>query len=128
MAVHRGAGEGVDIDRNGLARPYIGQLRFLVIGGDIDGLQRHDRHQLGAGLDILADPQGAHAHGTVDWRRDRRVAEVELGLMRHRLLLGECRIGVGELRLEDADLLFGDPDTRGVVLQRCLLLANVGLR
>jgi hypothetical protein len=33
-----------------------------------------------------------------------------------------------ELRLEDADLLFGDPDTSGVVLQRGLLLANVGLR
>src|SRR3984893_8871184 len=47
--------------------------------------------------------------------------------MLHRLLLDECRVGPGELRLEDADLLFGDPDTRGVVLQRCLLLANVVL-
>jgi hypothetical protein len=57
------------IDRDGLARPYIGQLRLLVLRHDIGRLQRHDRHQLGAGLDILADPQGAHAHGTVDRRR-----------------------------------------------------------
>jgi hypothetical protein len=102
--VHRSAGEGVDIDRDRLARPHIGQLGLLVIRGDINGLQRHDRHQLRAGLDILADPQGAHADRAVDRGRDRRIAEVELGLMLYRLLLGERRVGLGELRLEDADL------------------------
>jgi hypothetical protein len=124
--VHRSAGEGVDIDRDRLARPHIGQLGLLVIRGDINGLQRHDRHQLRAGLDILADPQGAPADRAVDRGRDRRIAEVELGLMLYRLLLGERRVGLGELRLEDADLLLGSPDPRRVVLQRGLFFANVG--
>jgi hypothetical protein len=46
----------------------------------------------------------------------------------HRLLLGERRVGLGDLRLENADLLLGGGDNRGVVLQRGVLFANVGLR
>ena len=48
--------------------------------------------------------------------------------MLHRLLLGERRVGLGELCLEDVDLLLGDGDNRDVALQRGLLFANVGLR
>ena len=111
-----------------MARPHIGQLGLLVIRHDIDRLQRHDRHQLRAGLDVFPDPQRPHADGAVHWRYDRCVAEVELGLMLHRLLLSERRVGLGELRLKDADLLLGSPDTRSVVLQRGLLFTNVGGR
>ena len=42
-------------------------------------------------------------------------------------MLSERRVGLGELRLEDADLLLGGCDNRGVVLHRGVLLANVGL-
>ena len=78
---HLGAGKRVDVDRDRLAGPHIGQLRLLVICDDVHRLQRHHRHQLGAGLHVLADPQGADADSAVDRRGDRRVAEVKLGLV-----------------------------------------------
>ena len=124
MAVHLGAREGVDIDRHRLAGPHIGELRLLVIRDDIDRLQRHHRHQLRAGLDVLADPQSANADCAIDRRRDRRVAEVEFRLVLHRLLLGECRVGLGELCPENADLLLGGGDNRDVVPQCGLFFAE----
>ena len=57
-----------------------------------------------------------------------RVAEVELRLVLHRLLLGERRGRLGDLRLENANLPLGGGDNRDVVLQRGVFFANVGLR
>ena len=116
------------MDRDQLAGAHIGQLGFLVIRSDIDALQRHHRHQLGPGLDVLPDPERSDAHGAADRRRNRRVAEVKLGLVLHRLLLGECRLGLSELSLQNADLLLGSRDTGAVMLECRRLLANVGLR
>src|ERR1700719_2613918 len=48
--------------------------------------------------------------------------------MLHSLLLGECRVGLRELRLKNADLLLGGGDNRGVVLQDGLFFSNVGHR
>jgi hypothetical protein len=128
MAVDYSAGEGVDIDRDRLAGLHIGQLRLLVIRDDIDGLQRRDRHQLRAGLDVFPDSQSANADRAIHRGRDRRVAEVEFGLVLHRLLLGERRVGLGELSLKNADLLLGRGYNRGVVPQCGLFFANIGLR
>ena len=72
--MHAGAGKGIDVDRHRLTGVHVGQLRFLVVGGDIDRLQRHDRHQLRARLHILPDPQRARADRAVHRRGDRGVA------------------------------------------------------
>src|SRR5450755_3838696 len=128
MSMYYSAGEGVDIDRDRLTGLHIGQLRLLVIRDDIDGLQRCDRHQLRAGLDVFPDSQSANADRAIHRGRDRRVAEVELGLVLHRLLLGKCRVGLSELALKNADLLLGRGYNRGVVPQCGLFFANIGLR
>ena len=128
MAVHRGRGKSVDVDRDGLAGAHIGQLRLFVIGNNVDGLQRYDCHQLRAGVDIFADPQGADPHGAVDRRPDHGVAEVQLGLLLDRLLLGERGLGLGELCLEDADLSLGNTDTLGIALQCGSLFTRGGVR
>ena len=63
-------GEGIDLDLDRLARPHVGELCLLVVGHDVDGVQRHDRHQLRPRLDILADPQRARADGAILGCRD----------------------------------------------------------
>ena len=79
--VDRDAREHVDFDLDRLAGPHVGELRLLVVGDDIGGGDRHDRHQLRACLHILADAQRAVADDAVDRRDDRRVGEVQLGLV-----------------------------------------------
>src|SRR6185437_2284813 len=49
-----------------LAEPHPPQLAFLEIGVDIGGLDRHHGHQLGAGLDPLADLGGVLGDDAVD--------------------------------------------------------------
>jgi len=46
----------------------------------------------------------------------------------HRLLLGERRVGLSELRLENADLLLSGSYNRNVMLLHGVFFANVGLR
>ncbi len=69
---------------------HMGELRLLEVGDDIDRMQRHDRHQLRAGLHILADAQRARADRAVDRRGDRGVGEIELRLRRPRLRRGRA--------------------------------------
>ena len=90
---------------DGLARVHVGELRLLVVGDDIGAVGRHHRHQLRAGLHVLADAQRAVADHAVDRRDDRGVAEVEFGLVLQRLRAGQRRLGLGELGLEQVDLL-----------------------
>ncbi len=89
MALDGRAGEHVDVDLDRLAGLHVGELRLLEVRDDIGRVDRHDRHQLRAGLDILADAQRAVADHAVDRRGDRRIGEVELGLVLHRLVVGE---------------------------------------
>ena len=79
----------VQLDR--LAVAHMGELGLLEIGDDIHCIERHHRHQLRAGLHILADPERARADRAVDRRGDLRVGEVQ-----RRLLLD--RAGAIELR------------------------------
>ena len=55
-----------ELDR--LAVAHMGELGLLEIGDDIDLIQRHHRHQLRAGLHVLADPQRPRADGAFDRR------------------------------------------------------------
>ena len=57
------------------------ELSFLEVGDHVGGIDRNDGHQLGTRRDILPDPQRARADRPIDRRRDRRVAEVQLGLL-----------------------------------------------
>ena len=83
----------VDVDR--LARPHVGKLGLLVVGDDVDRAQRHDRHQLRAGLDVLPDPQRPRADRAILGRDDRRVAEVESRLLLDRACMLQRRLGLG---------------------------------
>src|SRR5262252_7786813 len=47
----------INADRNGLSGPDVRQLRLLVVGDDIGGICRDQRHQLRARLNVLADTQ-----------------------------------------------------------------------
>jgi len=125
--MHDRAVKGVDIDRHRLAGTHMRQLRLHVIRGDVDGVQRHDRHQLRTWLNKLADLQRAHAYRSVERRGDRRVVQVELGLMLVRLLLRQGRARLLELPLKNGDLLLGAGDPRFVAVELRLFLDDIGL-
>ena len=80
-------GEGVDLDLHRLARPHVGELCLLVVRHDVDRVQRHDRHQLRAGLHVLADAQRPGADRAVLGCDDRRIAEVQPRLLLHRVCM-----------------------------------------
>src|SRR5689334_8988873 len=107
MTLERHAWETVDLDFGRLTRTHMGELRFLVVCDDVDGMHWHYRHQGRAGLHELADAQRPRAYRAVDWRADRRVAEVQLGLVP----VGEAaiagRLGPRALRLEHIDFALG---------------------
>ena len=86
----------MQLDRLSIA--HMGELGLLEIGDHIDRIQRHDRHQLGAGLHILADPERARADRTVNRRGDLRIGQVQ-----RRLLLD----GAGMIELRDRLGAFG---------------------
>ena len=75
------AREHVDLDLDLLARLHVGELRLLEVRDDVGVGQRNHRHELSARLHILADAQRAVADGAVDRSDDRRVGEVQLGLV-----------------------------------------------
>ena len=76
-----GAVEAVDRDFDRLAVAHMGELGLLEVRDHIDRVERHHRHQLRAGLHILADPQRARADGAVDRRDDLRVGQVQRRLL-----------------------------------------------
>ncbi len=98
------AGERIDLDVDRLSGPDVGELRLLVVGDDVGGGDRHHRHQLRSGLDVLANAQRAGADDAVDRRDDRRIGEVQLGLMLQRLVACARRLRLSELGLQDIDL------------------------
>ena len=118
MAVHDLAREHVDRDRDRLALMHVGELGLLVVRHHIGASGRHHRHQLRAGLHELADAQRAVADHAVDRRRDRRVAEIEFGLVLQRLRAGERRARLNDFGFQQIDLLFGRRQVGFVADQR----------
>jgi hypothetical protein len=112
------------------SKQAIGLAGFSISAtfGDIDPVQRHDRHQLRTRLHILADLYGAHTDGAVERRGDCRVAEVEFGLPLDRPLLQQIGTGLLQLSMEDGDLLLCAGDASGVSRPQRLCLQHVGLR
>ena len=107
MAVIGAAREGIDLDIHRLAGPDIGELRFLIVGDHIERARRHDRHQLSAGLNILADAQRAVADRAVDGCGNGRIGEVQFGLMLDGLVMGERRSCLSKLGIQELDLFDG---------------------
>ena len=70
-----GAAVGVHLDFSGLAGAHVFQLRFLVIGGDPDFVERDDGEQLLAGLHVHSD-FGVFADHAVHRRDDFRVLKI----------------------------------------------------
>ena len=128
MAVHDLAREHVDRDLDRLAGMNVGELRLLVVGDDIGAVGRHHRHQLRAGLHVLADAQRAVADDAVDRRDDRGVGEIELGLVLHRLGARERRLGLRELGLQQVDLLRRGGEGGGVARECGLRAGDPRLR
>ena len=67
----------VNRHERGLARVHFFQLRFLEIGHD-PHIRRHKRHDLLAGLQIIADFNLLSRHAPVAWRKDFRVGQIQL--------------------------------------------------
>jgi len=80
-----GAGDiqaGIHVERNPdpLTAADVAQLGLLVVGDQIDIMDRHDRQQAGAGLDILPDADRPVADRTGDRGVERRVRQAQSGL------------------------------------------------
>ena len=85
--------EAIDGELDRLTVAHMGELGLLEIGDHVDRIQRHHRHELGAGLDILADPQGARTDGAVD-----RCGNLRIGQVERRLLLDRAGVPVEEFQ------------------------------
>src|ERR1051326_5095341 len=116
-ALQMHAPEGVDRDVGALAAEHAADLRLLEIGDDVNAVaHRDDRHQLRARLDVLPDPRRAVANRAIDRRGNRRVAQIELGLIERGAIVLQCRLGDAALSFEHRDLLCGLIERRLVVL------------
>ena len=71
----------VDLDLDRLAVADMRELRLLEVRDHVDCIQRHDRHQLRAGLHILSDPERARADRAIHRCLDLRVGKIERGLL-----------------------------------------------
>ena len=85
----------VDMQIDRLADAQIAQLRLLEIGIDPDFIERADRHQILADLNIIARIDIPARDDTVDLRGDVAVAEIQLGLSE--ISLGGFELGLGLL-------------------------------
>ena len=117
MAVDPRIGERVDGDVHRLTRAHPGQLRLLEVRHEVDRIERHHGHQLGSGLDVLADPQGPGADRAIDRGGDGRVAQVEPGLLFGGAIMLQLRRGFGPGSLQHVDLLSGSGERRACLQQ-----------
>ena len=85
----------VDIEIDRLADAQIAELRLLEIGVDPDLVERADRHQILADLDVVARIDVSARDDAVDLRDDVAVAKIELGL--GEIALGDFELGLGLL-------------------------------
>ena len=84
-------GIGVDGDLRRLAGLQVLKLRLLEVRVDVDVLQRHQRHQPRAGLNVFAGLRRAVADDAVEGRAHDRVVEVEPAPCRRRACPGRER-------------------------------------
>ena len=111
---------GVDHDADRRALADAGKLRFLEIRDHIHRSERHHGHELGAGLHVLTDAQATVTDDAVDRRSDIGIAEVQLRLLLHGLIMLQGRFVLGELRLQHDDLVIGSRDRSRIARQRGL--------
>ena len=93
MAAQIESGIGIDPDLDGLALAHVGELAFLEIPGDPD-LGSHQREDLLAGGQIIADLDIALGDPAILRRLDRRPRQVEVGLIQPRLRLLDLALGL----------------------------------
>src|SRR5690349_7449851 len=84
VALEMPAGIGVDREIRGVARPHVGRLRLLQVGGHPDVVQGDGGHQRLTGLYQLTHLDGLLAHHAVRWRGHARVRQVERRLIARR--------------------------------------------
>ena len=92
---HVSAAVHVDIEIDRLADTQVAQLRLLEIGIDPDLVERADRHEILADLDIIARIDVSARDDAVDLRDDVAIAKIELGL--GEIALGGLELGLGLL-------------------------------
>ena len=115
------AREHVDLDVDRLARADVGELRLLVVGDDIDAAGGTTAISCVPACTYWPTRKRAVADDAVDRARDRRVGEVELGLVLAAAWRTRQRgLGLGELGLQQVDLLGRGGERRGVALHRRL--------
>ena len=85
----------VDIEIDRLADAQVAELRFLEVGVNPDFVQRADRHESLANLDVVARIDVAPRNDAIDLREDVAVAEIKLGLVE--IALGDLKLGLGLL-------------------------------
>jgi hypothetical protein len=118
--------ERVHGDIGRFAAKHPPDLRLLEVGDDINpGSHRHDRHQLGAGLHIEADPRGPVADRPIDRRSDHSVTKIEARLVENGTIVLQCRLRLGALRAQHLDLFFGGRQDGLIVFQRCNLVPQI---
>jgi hypothetical protein len=129
MAPDLHAWKAVDFDLHRLAAAHVGELGFLVVGHDIDRVERHHRHQGRAGLDVLADPQRPRANRAGDRCDDGRVGQVELCLVLDRPAMVALRLSLDAFGRQYVDLALGDqqPGPTTLQLRRLFAQRRVGL-
>ena len=84
----------VDAQIDGLPDAQVAQLRFLEVGVDPDFVERANRHQVLADLNIVAGIDVAARDDAVDLRCDIAVTKIQLGLREIALGGFEFRLGL----------------------------------
>jgi hypothetical protein len=85
----------VDIHVHRQPNAQVAQLRFLEIGVDPDVIERANRHQVLADLNIIARIDLPARHDAIDLRDDAAIAKVQFSL--GEFLLGHVELGLGLL-------------------------------
>src|ERR1700751_2568763 len=114
MTMKNMAGAGVGDDGGGLAELHAGELILLEIGIDPQAARWHDRQQISGLRDIGSDARRAIADIAVNWRTDFGITEIKPGSLEIGASLGNRSTGFGDIRIQDAELLFrcGQPGLR----------------
>jgi hypothetical protein len=84
----------VDVQIDGLPDAQVAQLRFLEVGVNPDFVERANRHQVLADLNIVARIDVAPRDDAVDLRDDVAVTKIQFGLREIALGGFEFRLGL----------------------------------
>ncbi len=118
-------GKGVSLDEGAHSRPHAAQFALRQIGAGIDGIGQIERQRRPVGAGHVARLQDAVLDNAVGRGVKLRVGQLLAGEGERSLLVGQRRLGLGEVRREHVDVLAGDADGDVVARQSCLFLADV---